>query len=77
MTEDNDRAGQPSAGTESRFTVLLALGANLGIAILKLVAGLLSGSGALLSEAAHSAGDCSTELLAADGVVPVQSGGGP
>jgi cation diffusion facilitator family transporter len=41
----------------------LALGANAGIAVLKLVAGLLSGSGALLSEAAHSAGDSSTELL--------------
>ena len=31
--------------------------------MLKLIAGLLTGSGALLSEAAHSAGDSSTELL--------------
>lgn len=54
---------EPSGGTESRLTVLLALGANLGVALLKLAAGLVSGSGALLSEAAHSAGDCSTELL--------------
>ncbi|MCW2529159.1 MAG: cation transporter, partial [Pseudonocardiales bacterium] len=30
---------------------------------MKLVAGLLSGSGALLSEAAHSFGDTSTEVL--------------
>ncbi|HEY2043083.1 MAG TPA: cation diffusion facilitator family transporter [Jatrophihabitans sp.] len=44
-------------------TVLVALAANAGVAILKLVAGLVTGSGALLSEAAHSAGDTSTELL--------------
>jgi len=43
--------------------VLLALAANLAVGVLKLGAGLLSGSGALLSEAAHSAGDCATELL--------------
>ncbi len=48
---------------ESTFTVLLALGANVGVGILKLAAGLITGSGALLSEAAHSAGDSSTELL--------------
>jgi cation diffusion facilitator family transporter len=48
---------------ESLLTVLLALAANLTVAVLKLIAGLLSGSGALLSEAAHSLGDTSTELL--------------
>jgi cation diffusion facilitator family transporter len=48
---------------ESTFTVLVALGANLGVALLKLIAGLLSGSGALLSEAAHSVGDTSTQML--------------
>jgi cation diffusion facilitator family transporter len=46
-----------------RFTVLLALGANAGVGVLKLLAGLISGSGALLSEAAHSASDCTTEVL--------------
>lgn len=51
------------AGGESTLTVLLALGANVAIGLLKLAAGLLTGSGALLSEAAHSAGDSSTELL--------------
>jgi cation diffusion facilitator family transporter len=45
------------------MTVLLALGANVGVGLLKLAAGLITGSGALLSEAAHSAGDSSTELL--------------
>jgi cation diffusion facilitator family transporter len=48
---------------EGTFTVLLALGANLGVAMLKLAAGLISGSGALLSEAAHSLGDSTTEVL--------------
>lgn len=48
---------------ESLVTVLLALGANLGVAVLKLAAGLISGSGALLSEAAHSFGDSTTEVL--------------
>jgi len=43
--------------------VLLALAANVGVGLLKLAAGLITGSGALLSEAAHSAGDSSTELL--------------
>jgi cation diffusion facilitator family transporter len=47
----------------STFTVLLALAANLGVAVAKFVAGLLTGSGALLSEAAHSVGDTSTQLL--------------
>jgi cation diffusion facilitator family transporter len=48
---------------ESSLTVLLALGANLGVGLLKLVAGLITGSSALMSEAAHSAGDSTTELL--------------
>ena len=48
---------------ESKLTVLLALAANIGVGVLKLAAGLISGSAALMSEAAHSAGDCTTELL--------------
>jgi cation diffusion facilitator family transporter len=47
----------------SRVTVLLALAANIGIAVLKAIAGLLTGSAALLSEAAHSVGDSITEVL--------------
>jgi cation diffusion facilitator family transporter len=57
----------PSAAAQSdgdsTLTVLLALGANIGVGILKLAAGLISGSSALLSEAAHSAGDSTTEVL--------------
>jgi cation diffusion facilitator family transporter len=48
---------------ESTLTVLLALAANIGVGLLKLAAGLITGSAALLSEAAHSAGDSTTELL--------------
>jgi cation diffusion facilitator family transporter len=43
--------------------VLVALGANLGIAILKLVAGLLTGSAAMLAESAHSLADTTTQAL--------------
>lgn len=43
--------------------VILALLANVGVGLLKLAAGLITGSSALLSEAAHSAGDSTTEVL--------------
>ncbi|MEV0344177.1 cation diffusion facilitator family transporter [Nonomuraea sp. NPDC050680] len=48
---------------ESLGTVLVAGGANLAIAVAKLIAGLIGGSAAMLSEAAHSAADTVTELL--------------
>jgi len=55
--------GKKQQDSESTLTVLLALFANLGVGILKLIAGLITGSSALLSEAAHSAGDSTTEVL--------------
>lgn len=48
---------------ESTVTVLVATGANATIAVLKFAAGLLTGSAAMLAEAAHSVGDTATELL--------------
>src|SRR5882757_8234377 len=67
MAEQTDtgaeEAGKSGEHGESLLTVLLALGANTAIAVAKLVAGLLTGSSAMLSEAAHSAADCGTELF--------------
>ncbi len=48
---------------KTRLTVLVALGANLLIAAAKGVAGVLAGSPALLSEAAHSVADSMNEVF--------------
>ncbi|MER8044376.1 cation diffusion facilitator family transporter [Streptomyces sp. NPDC094032] len=48
---------------ESTFTVIVAAMANLGIAVAKAVAGVVSGSSAMLSEAAHSLADTVTEFM--------------
>ncbi|MEV6484932.1 cation diffusion facilitator family transporter [Streptomyces sp. NPDC051576] len=56
-TQDSDGGG------ESTVTVIVAAVANLGIALAKAVAGVISGSSAMLSEAAHSVADTVTELL--------------
>jgi len=49
--------------SETRGTVLLALLANVVVALAKGVGGLLSGSAALLSEAAHSVADTLNEVF--------------
>jgi divalent metal cation (Fe/Co/Zn/Cd) transporter len=56
---------EPSGGSggESAGTVVVAGLANLGIAVAKLVGGLISHSSAMLSEAAHSLADTITEVL--------------
>jgi cation diffusion facilitator family transporter len=48
---------------ESRLTVVLALAANLGIAIAKIVAAVLTGSASMAAEAAHSVADTFNEVL--------------
>ena len=62
VTDQRDPDAESEHG-ESLLTVLLALGANFAIAVAKAVAGVLTGSSALLSEAAHSVADCGTELF--------------
>jgi cation diffusion facilitator family transporter len=59
---------------ESVITVVVAGAANLAIAIAKAVAGVLSGSAAMLSEAAHSFADTTTEVLL---YVALRRGGKP
>jgi cation diffusion facilitator family transporter len=56
--------GQDSKqGGESTLTVLVATGANAAVAVLKLLAGLFTGSAAMLAEFAHSVADTATEVL--------------
>ncbi|MFG1923718.1 cation diffusion facilitator family transporter [Cryptosporangium sp. NPDC048952] len=50
-------------GGESTLTVVVAGAANLAISIAKAVGGILAGSSAMLSEAAHSLADTITEVL--------------
>ncbi|HEY2281511.1 MAG TPA: cation diffusion facilitator family transporter [Streptosporangiaceae bacterium] len=45
------------------LAVLAALAANIGIAIIKLVAFLITGSASLLAEFVHSLADCSDQIL--------------
>ncbi len=57
MSEEQDE------GDESVGTVLLAGGANLAIAVAKLVGGLISGSTAMLAESAHSFADTLNQVF--------------
>ncbi|MFE6487214.1 cation diffusion facilitator family transporter [Streptomyces sp. NPDC057757] len=63
----SDHTARPNQADQSdrktRVTVLVALGANLLIAVAKAAGGLLSGSPALLSEAAHSVADSLNEVF--------------
>ncbi len=74
---DETRTQDPSATDEGDkgqtiWTVAVALGVNLLLAAAKLVAGLLSGSPALLSEAAHSLADSLNEVFLAAAVTRSQ-----
>jgi cation diffusion facilitator family transporter len=57
---DRAKDGQAARGQEARSTrrtVLIAGAANLFVALIKLAAGILAGSSAMLAEAAHSVAD--------------------
>ena len=53
---------------ESPRTIVIALLANVVIGVAKLLAGLATGSSAMLAEAAHSAADCVNEVFLAIGL---------
>ena len=55
-------------GHESRAAVLAAMGANFAIALGKLVAGLLTGSAAMLAEAGHSVADTVNQVFLLIGI---------
>jgi cation diffusion facilitator family transporter len=52
-----------SGNANSLRAILLALGANFSIFVAKLVAALVTGSGAMLAEAVHSLADCGNQGL--------------
>lgn len=54
---------EPEGKSESLTTVLIALGANVLIAIAKTVAAMLTGAASMLAEAAHSWADAGNEVL--------------
>ena len=56
------RQPPPQAG-ESATTVVVALAANLGIALAKLAAAIISGSSAMLAESFHAMADTGNEVL--------------
>jgi cation diffusion facilitator family transporter len=51
------------AEDESTGTVVVALGANLAIAVAKITAGLIGGSSAMLAEGAHSVADTTNQVF--------------
>ncbi|MER6534871.1 cation diffusion facilitator family transporter [Streptomyces sp900105755] len=62
-TPSQNQSEQPHADRRTRVTVYVALAANLVIAAAKAVGGVLAGSPALLSEAAHSVADSLNEVF--------------
>ncbi|AEV83597.1 Zinc transporter 9 [Actinoplanes sp. SE50] len=69
---DDERKG-PEKG-DSTWTVIVAVAANLAIAIAKIVAALLTGSASLWAEALHSVADTGNEVLLLIGLRKSQKG---
>jgi divalent metal cation (Fe/Co/Zn/Cd) transporter len=59
----NAATAPPVAQPESTMTVLIALGANLLIAIAKTFAAVVTGAASMLAEAAHSWADTGNEIF--------------
>ena len=52
-----------SHGADSVKSIFFALGANMAIAIAKLAAAVITGSGSMMAETIHSLADCGNQLL--------------
>lgn len=63
MDPKDARLNGPSEDQESLTTVLIALGANLLIAVAKTVAAVITSSASMVAEAAHSWADTANEVL--------------
>lgn len=64
MSNRQPAAGEPAkGGGESTATVLVALGANLAIAVAKGAAALVTGSASMAAETAHSVADTANQLF--------------
>ena len=57
-----------STQSSSTRAIFYALGANGGIALAKLTAAILTGSGAMLAEAIHSVADCTNQVFLLIGI---------
>ncbi|MGW6360659.1 cation diffusion facilitator family transporter [Streptomyces sp. NPDC055092] len=63
MSDAQQKRSHPDEDSRTAVTVYVALGANLVIALAKLIGGLFAHSPALLSEAAHSVADSLNEVF--------------
>jgi cation diffusion facilitator family transporter len=63
VTERQGGGTEHRDGDDSMKTIIIALLVNLAVAVIKAIAGVLAASAGLLAEAAHSVGDCTTELF--------------
>ncbi len=52
-----------SHGSDSLKSIFFALGANLAIAVSKIVAAIITGSGSMMAESIHSLADSGNQLL--------------
>ena len=55
--ENTQASGQQQGSGDTKRTVIIAGAANIVVAVIKAVAGVLTGSSAMLAEAAHSVAD--------------------
>jgi len=57
-----------SHGADSVKSIFFALGANFAIAVAKLAAAIVTGSGAMMAESIHSMADCGNQMLLLIGI---------